>query len=977
MKNQIQQLLDAGQSVWLDNLRRSMFASGELKRMIDQGLRGMTSNPTIFEKAIGAGSDYDEQLGQLIGSEKSADALFWDLAVQDIQSACDAFASVYESSGGNDGFVSLEVSPLLANDTAGTIAMVEELWGRVNRPNVMIKIPGTKAGLPAIEEAIYRGYNINVTLIFSVEMYERAAQAYVKGLQRRVAEGKPIDRIRSVNSVFVSRIDTAIDKLLQDRISKGEKLEPLLGKAGIANLKLTYQKFKEIFYPPAHRQAQDDKAQPFALRQAQDDGFEAVRAKGGTVQRPLWASTSTKNPHYPDLMYVETVVGPDTVNTMPPATLEALLDHGTIVPDTVESDLAAANDLMRALQDAKISLFDVTSELQVEGVGLFSDSFAALLGAIVYKQKLLESGGTERVQLSLGQSQPAYDEALESLASADFLKRLWAHDATLWSTQPDDVAIIKKSLGWLDIQQRMLEEVPGLRSFAKDAKEHFDFAVVCGMGGSSLAPDILADTFGRCDGFPQLYVLDSTCPQQIKELEEKINVAETLFIISSKSGTTTEPNAFYAYFHEKVSKQVGSSQAGRNFVAITDPGTSLDKEARETSFRDDFKNDPNIGGRYSALSFVGITPSAIAGYDINLLLDRALGAMHANDRTVESRSAPGVRFGAAIGSLARNGRDKLTIVTHPDVKAFGAWAEQLIAESTGKLGRGIVPIEGEPLGEPANYSDDRVFAYVGANLSEPQPGVDDKLRALEAAGHPVIRLEMNDAYDLGEQFYLWEIAVSAAGVILGIDAFDQPNVQESKDNTVALLAEYARNGKFDEPKADVEGPDFSVTYLSVLRQAQDDKERAQGDDGQSVTQALGALFGQLQLHDYNAITAYIARNATHTKLLQELRLKIRDAHRVATTVGFGPRFLHSTGQLHKGGPDSCVVLQITADDPDDPMIPGMKVGFRTLLAAQALGDWMSLDKRRRRGVRVHLKGAVEPALRALVAAADDALAARV
>jgi transaldolase/glucose-6-phosphate isomerase len=946
MKNQIQQLLDDGQSVWLDNLRRNMFESGELKRLIDQGLRGMTSNPTIFEKAIGAGSDYDEQLGRLVGSEKSADALFWDLAIQDIQSACDAFASVFESSGGNDGFVSLEVSPLLANDTAGTIAMVQELWGRVKRPNVMIKIPGTKGGLPAIEESIYRGYNINVTLIFSVEMYERAAQAYVKGLQRRVAEGKPIDAIRSVNSVFVSRIDTAIDKLLQDRISKGEKLEPLLGKTGVANLKLTYQKFKEIFY---------------------GDAFAPLRAKGGAVQRPLWASTSTKNPQYPDLMYVETVVGPDTVNTMPPATLEALLDHGTIAPDTVESDLGEANDVMRALQDAKISLFDVTHDLQVEGVALFSDSFAALLGAIVYKQKLLESGGAERVQLSLGTLKPVYDGALEKLASADFLKRIWAHDATLWSTQPDDIAIIKKSLGWLDIQQRMLEEVPGLRSFAKEAKEHFDFAVVCGMGGSSLAPDILAATFGRCDGYPQLYVLDSTCPQQIKELEEKINVGETLFIISSKSGTTTEPNAFYAYFHEKVSKQVGSSQAGRNFVAITDPGTSLDKEAKEASFREDFKNDPNIGGRYSALSFVGIAPSAIAGYDINLLLDRALGAMHANDRTVDPRSAPGVRFGATIGGLAQKGRDKLTIITHPQVKAFGAWAEQLIAESTGKLGRGIVPIEGEPLGEATDYSDDRVFVYVGANLPGPDPDVDDKLRALEAAGHPAIRLEMNDPYDLGEQFYLWEIAVAAAGVILGINAFDQPNVQESKDNTVALLAEYARNGKFDEPAANVEGPDFSVTYLSG----------SNGITAQNATQALVSLFAQLRPHDYNAITAYIARNPAHVELLQELRLKIRDARRVATTVGFGPRFLHSTGQLHKGGPDSCVVLQITADDPDDPMIPGMQVGFRTLLAAQALGDWMSLDKRGRRGVRVHLKGAVEPALRALVAAADETLAARV
>jgi transaldolase/glucose-6-phosphate isomerase len=946
MTNQIQQLLEDGQSVWLDNLRRNMFASGELKRLIDRGLRGMTSNPTIFEKAIGAGNDYDEQLGELIGSEKNADALFWDLAVQDIQNACDAFAGVYESSGGNDGFVSLEVSPLLANDTAGTIAMVEELWGRVKRPNVMIKIPGTKAGLPAIEESIARGYNVNVTLIFSVEMYERAARAYAKGLERRAAEGKPIDRIRSVNSVFVSRIDTAIDKMLQDRIAKGESLEHLLGKAGVANLKLTYQKFKEVFY---------------------GDDFAPLRAKGGKVQRPLWASTSTKNPRYPDLMYVESVVGPDTVNTMPSPTLEALLDHGNIVADTVESDLPAAYEVMRGLQDAKISLFDVTHDLQVEGVRLFSDSFAALLGAIVYKQKLLESGGAERVVMALGSSQAAYDGALDRLATADFLKRIWAHDATLWSSEADDVAVIKKSLGWLDIPQHMLEEVPALRKFANDAKDHFEAAVVCGMGGSSLAPDILADTFGRTAGYPQLYVLDSTCPQQIKELEAKIAVAETLFIISSKSGTTTEPNAFYAYFHEKVTKQVGASASGRNFVAITDPGSSLDKEAKESSFRADFENDPNIGGRYSALSFVGIAPSALAGYDVNLLLDRALGAMHANDPMVDPRSAPGVRFGAAIGGLAKEGRDKLTIVTHPQVKAFGAWAEQLIAESTGKLGRGIVPVEGEPLGDPADYSDDRVFVYVGANLPDAEPGTDDRLRALETAGHPVIRLEMNDPYDLGEQFYLWEIAVAAAGVILQINAFDQPNVQESKDNTVALLEEYARNGKFDEPAPNVEGPDFSITYLSG----------SAGISAQNPTQALAGLFAQLQPHDYNAITAYIARNATHIDLLQELRLKIRNARRVATTVGFGPRFLHSTGQLHKGGPDTCVVLQITADDPDDPMIPGMKVGFRTLLAAQALGDWMSLDKRHRRGVRVHLKGAVDPGLRALIAAADGALTARV
>jgi transaldolase / glucose-6-phosphate isomerase len=956
VKNQLGQLLDAGQSVWLDNLRRSMFKSGELKRLIDQGLRGMTSNPTIFEKAIGTSDDYDAQLRTLIDREMNADDLFWDLAVQDIRDACDAFAGVYQSSGGNDGFVSLEVSPLLAHDANGTIEMASDLWKRVGRPNVMIKIPGTKEGLPAIEEATYRGININVTLIFSVEMYEQAALAYVRGLERRIAEKKPVDKIRSVNSVFVSRIDTAIDKLLQGKIAKGEtKLEALLGKAGVANLKLTYQKFKQIF-----------DGQPFAK----------VRAAGGVLQRPLWASTSTKNPNYPDLMYVESVVAPDTVNTMPPSTLDALLDHGKVVPDTAESGVRDAQDVMRALQEAKISLFDVTHDLQVEGVSAFADSFAALLGAIVYKRKQLASGA-ERVGLPalLRQAQDdgrgvakAYRDSLEVLAKREFLKKLWGKDPSLWVSDQAGADIVKHALGWLDFPQHLLEHVPNLLQFADEVRKEFNAVVVLGMGGSSLAPDVMSETFGKIDEFPQLFVLDSTDPAQIEELDEKLDLSQTLFIVASKSGTTTEPNAFFAYYFEKLAKQIGvAGRAGEQFIAITDPGTAMEAVAKDNGFRRIFLNDANIGGRYSALSLFGMVPAALAGYDIGLLLDRGLGAMHANDKTVDPRVAPGVQFGAAIGGLAVAGRDKLTIVTHPDVAAFGAWAEQLIAESTGKLGKGIVPIEGEALGTPDDYGNDRVFVYVGSNLPDPAPGTDAKLQALEAAGHPVIRLAMNDEYDIGEQFYLWEVATAAAGSILGINAFDQPNVQESKDNTKALLQQYHDRGTLPTLQVDVDDPQFAVTFLAGSKNA---------NGARDASGALAAVFKQLVPGDYVAICAYVARDGAHEELLDVLRLKIRNATDVATTVGFGPRFLHSTGQLHKGGPSSAVILQITGDEPNDPPIPGMKVGFRTLLAAQALGDWQSLDSRKRRGLRIHLKGSIDDALRALVSAVDDALSTR-
>ncbi len=945
MENQLKQLLDAGQSVWLDNLRRSMFASGELKRLIDRGLRGMTSNPSIFEKAIGAGDDYDEQLRSLIAEEKNADALFWDLAIQDIQSACDTFRSVYDSSGGNDGFVSLEVSPLLANDTEGTIAMAKDLWQRVDRPNLMVKIPGTNAGVPAIEECIYQGININVTLVFAVEFYEKTARAFIKGIERRIAEGKPVDRIRSVNSVFVSRIDSAVDKLIQAKIDKGEKLSDLLGKAGIANLKLTYQKFEELF---------------------QGEPFSKAKAAGASMQRPLWASTSTKNPAYPDLMYVEPVVGRYTVNTMPPGTLDALLDHGKVVPDTIHQGVDDARAVMSALQDAGISFFDVTHQLQVEGVKLFADSWGALLGAIVYKQKQLASGA-ERVSLHLGAANASYETALDTLAKNDFLKKLWAKDPSPWSNDPAAAEIIRHALGWLDIPQHLLEDVPDLLKFAQEVARDFDHVVVLGMGGSSLAPDIMAETFGKIDGYPQLHVLDSTDPTQIEELDEAISIRDTLFIVASKSGTTTEPNAYFAYYYDKVAKIAGSDKAGSQFIAITDPGTKMVDVATDHKFRRIFKNDPNIGGRYSALSFFGMVPAALAGYDVNLLLDRGLGAMHANDKVVDPRVAPGVRFGAAIGALAANGRDKLTIVTHTDVAAFGAWAEQLIAESTGKLGKGIIPIEGEQLGDPDDYGNDRVFVYAGANLPDPARGVNEKLQALEDAGHPVIRLAMNDEYDLGEQFYLWEIATAAAGSILHIDAFDQPNVQESKDNTKALLETFQQKGSIDEPSPNVDGASFDVTFLSGSRSIQ----------AKDTAQALAALFNQVAPGDYVAICAYVARNAEHIEMLDELRLKIRNAQDVATTVGFGPRFLHSTGQLHKGGPDSAVMIQITGDEPNDPPIPGMKVGFRTLLAAQALGDWQSLDKRHRRGARIHLKGAVDAALRALIEAVDAALTAGV
>ncbi|MBD5636111.1 MAG: bifunctional transaldolase/phosoglucose isomerase, partial [Candidatus Eremiobacteraeota bacterium] len=832
MGTQLKQLIDVGQSIWLDNIRRSMFVSGELRRLVDTGLRGMTSNPTIFEKAIGSGNDYDEQLASLIGSEHDPNHLFEALAIDDIRHACDEFRGLFDTTNGGDGFVSLEVSPLLANDTKSTAEAAARLWKMVDRPNVMIKIPATPEGIPAVADTIAAGINVNVTLIFSVETYEDVANAYIEGLEKRVAAGGSIDRIGSVASVFVSRIDTAVDKLLEEKAKSAPQLKALLGKTGIANLKLIYAKYKKLF---------------------ESERFEKLKAHGARVQRPLWASTGVKNPAYSDLLYVENLVGKNTVNTLPPATLDALVDHGRVAADTVEADFDGALATIDALAKAQISLFDVTQSLQLEGVKSFADSYNAMLGAIASKQKQL-GGDSERVSIALASAKGDADAAVASLAKDDFLVKLWTHDATPWSTDPKHAEIVKHALGWLDFPKVVQEHAADLVAFADDVKKRFTGVVVLGMGGSSLAPDVLRATFGKIAGYPKLHVLDSSDPAQIAALESSLDLATTLFIVASKSGTTTEPEAFFRYFYERVQKTVGADSAGKQFIAITDPNTQLGKEAKEAGFLRIFENDPDIGGRYSALSYFGMVPAALAGYDVETILDRGLGALTANDRNSKVDSAAAVRFGATIGTLAKNGRDKLTIVAHPEVAAFGTWAEQLVAESTGKSGTGIVPIEGETLGMPHQYAADRVFVFVGAGLPPDEHlegsmdggAIETRLHLLEEAGHPVIRLGMSDRLDIGEQFALWEIAVATAGAVIGIDAFDQPNVQESKDNTKRLLAEFKESGTFAERKPSQTNDIASVTPISGSKDV---------DLGRDLGSAVGAVLAQVRAGDYVAFTA--------------------------------------------------------------------------------------------------------------------------
>ena len=518
-----------------------------------------------------------------------------------------------------------------------------------------------------------------------------------------------------------------------------------------------------------------------------------------------------------------------------------------------------------------------------------------------------ETGQTGPLRAGLGEYAGVVNAALAEAGQANVIERIWSKDAALWKSEAAHQKIITNSLGWLTVASEMLAVADELKAFAEGVSAAgFEHVMVCGMGGSSLCPEVLRQTFGRHESFPELLVLDSTDPDTINSFSEKIDLEKTLFVIASKSGTTTEPNAFHRYWYNEVARV--SDVPGKAFVTITDPGSQMADTAAAEDFKRIFLNQPDIGGRYSALSYFGMVPAALMGLDVTRLLGPAQSMMEACGAGGPLNQNPATLLGAVMAECARAGRDKLTIVTDRKLAALGLWIEQLIAESTGKEGKGIVPVVGEPLGDVSGYGNDRLFVSISVGL--PDDETNSKLKALEAAGHPVVYRNLSDVYDLGAEFCLWELATAFAGWRLGINPFDQPNVQESKDATKALLEKYAQDGKLPEQAALASNGELTI-YA--------------GGDGStaklSVSDALRTHCAQIKPGDYVALLAYIEETPETEAALQATRTSIRDATHCATTTGYGPRFLHSTGQLHKGGPDSGVFIQITAPDQVDFPVP--------------------------------------------------------
>jgi transaldolase / glucose-6-phosphate isomerase len=539
----------------------------------------------------------------------------------------------------------------------------------------------------------------------------------------------------------------------------------------------------------------------------------------------------------------------------------------------------------------------------------------------------------------------AVRKAIEDWNAGQKVRRLWNRDASLWSGTDE-----ASWLGWLDVVREQIAGQDSLRRLADEVKGGgFSDILLLGMGGSSLCPEVLEKTFGRIAGFPQLHVLDSTDPAQVKAFEGKISLAKSLFVVSSKSGTTLEPNIFKQYFFERVRETVGADKAGSRFIAITDPASKMQQVAEGDHFRHIFPGVPSIGGRYSALSNFGMVPAALMGLDTKKFLERTNQMVGACGATVPVEENPGAMLGIILGTAARNGRDKVTIIASPGISDLGAWLEQLLAESTGKQGHGIIPVDREELGPPEIYGSDRIFAYVRLETA-PDAQQDAKVAALERTGQPVVRIAMAGTYDLGAEFFRWEIATSVAGSIIGINAFNQPDVEASKIATRALTSEYEKTGSLPAEKPILE--DGGIKLFTDPKNA-DVLAKAAGNN-KSLAGYLRAHLNRLFAGDYFALLGYIEMNSEHEAGLQQMRHAVRDKKHVATCLGFGPRFLHSTGQAYKGGPNSGVFLQVTCDDAVDLPVPGQKYTFGVVKAAQARGDFQVLAERGRRALRVHL-----------------------
>jgi len=906
MEKVLADLCSRGYSPWLAYLRRGMFASGEMQTLIEQGIRGVAASLLLLARVLGGSPDYPLLLRQARRTFSDAGETLEFLVREDIRAAADLLLPIYRQTAGMDGYACLDLDPLTAREEKEMVTSCHRLWGSVDRPNVMVKLPATAAGLRAAETLLAEGIPVNLDLVFSPRTYEEAASVYLRALERRSREGRGIQEVSSVVSFPLGSLASVLPQ----------------GEWAILLARHIYARSREIFTSPR---------------------FSSLQERGARPQRLLWSNLSESDPRRAPTSYLDSLLaangtGLGTVLSLTPSLLASLgqeIERGSIYPEPGKEGEEArqGGEVLRSGELpslGEIDLDEIEARLQEEELETRSRSLKAILDH-------LQSSLSHPTSPAEG---PPFWTQLDPLSSAlsaarretedeRIVARIWGRDHRVWKPDPREIV---NRLGWLDLPDRMQRHVRDLEVFAHQVREAgFHQALLLGMGGSSLAPEVLRATFDPPPAPLQLMVLDSTIPSQIARIARSLDLARTLFLVSSKSGTTIEVLCLFSYFWSLV-QQIKGDLAGENFVAITDPGTPLEDLARSHGFRRLFPSHPDLGGRYSALSHFGLVPASLLGLELGPWLERAEVMAESCAPCVPLPDNPGASLGSILAASAQQGRDKLTLFTSPALSALGLWIEQLLAESLGKEGRGIIPVVGEPSADPSAYTRDRLFVFL--RLEGDENGIlDQQMRSLLTAGHPALCLSLSDRYHLAAEFFRWEFATALAAARLSLHPFDQPNVEESKENTRSLLASL---------------PPGSQPPLQPMG-------------------SLPQLLSQARPGDYVALMAFLEQTPTLEAAFADLRRLILERYHLPSTLGFGPRFLHSTGQLHKGGPERALFVQFTGDTVEDLPIPGRPYTFGTLAAAQAQGDLQSLLAKGRRVIRIHLGGEAERGVRELIA----------
>lgn len=921
-----QQALDT-RRLWLHDFSRALLEAQPLTAL---PASSFATHLGRLERAIGEGDSYDSALEQCALADPHL--CFESLLIEDVRRAADALLPRFAPEWAS-GVVSVDLSPLRAESPAERLEAARQLFRAIDRPNVLIKMPAQADLLTVPEQLLYEGVNIHFTHVYHIDGYERAAECYMRALERRALENLALNGVFSVISFHVGAIDATVDRQLQNNIRAAQARSELarvsanaelLGKIGVANANNVYRRSRDLF---------------------NSERFARLRARGALPQRLLWTEIAPISPLQAPMHYVDCLNHAEALLLLEPTLLEHLANHDQ---DAMQRTLALreAPDILARLAAVGIELDLIARQLLGDAEEMYSEAFAKLIARVDGKRKLLSSGFMRRQTLVLGQYQKPVETELARLRAQKSITRTWACDASLWTDSPQVAAQIENRLGWLRLPTdgRIDREV--LRAARDESRRAgWRHLVMLGMGGANITAETLYAIFGQQEGFPALITLDSTDPTAIRDVEAQIDLARTCFIVASKSGSTLETLAMLYYFYDKV-------QNGDQFIAITDPETRLAEEAQRLGFRAIYYNPTDMAGRYAALSYFGMLPIAMLGLDFERLLDRAAEMALACGANVMGNNHPGLWLGTVLGVLARRGLDKLTLLSSPEIAAFGAWVEQLIAESSGKEDKGIIPISGGTVGLPHDYDDDRLFVYLRLETSAQNP--DQAVKMLQEAGHPLVRLDLRDVYDIGAEFFRWQFAAATVGMVLGINPFDEPAVEESKQNTQRLLDAYVEHSAlpqsppaYSEDDVSLFADETTAALLHALRQQQ-------ALESSPLSGMLAAFLRLARSGDYIGLLAYLPPRPEYIAQLETLRRQLRHVLRRAVTLGFGPRYLHSTGQLHKAGCDKGVFLQLTVDDPEALPIPNLPYSFSVLKQAQAEGDYEALQSRGRRIVRLHL-----------------------